>query len=60
MNPWLMTLVMVFAWGILALQLIVKFGALTKNGTGKPIEKYRTADSEITENGDRTGKADRA
>ena len=30
MNPWLMTLVMVFAWGILALQLIVKFGALTK------------------------------
>ena len=25
-----MTLVMVFAWGILALQLIVKFGALTK------------------------------
>ncbi|MBG56134.1 MAG: Fe-S oxidoreductase FadF [Deltaproteobacteria bacterium] len=30
MNPWLMSLVMFFAWGILALQLIVKFGALTK------------------------------
>ncbi|SVD70101.1 uncharacterized protein METZ01_LOCUS422955, partial [marine metagenome] len=30
MNPWLMVLVMVFAWGFFALQLTVKFGALTK------------------------------
>ena len=30
MNPWLMVLVMVFAWGFFALQLTFKFGALTK------------------------------
>ena len=30
MNPWLMTLVMLVAWGVFALQITVKLGALTK------------------------------
>ncbi len=30
MNPWLMILVMIIAWGVFALQITVKFGALTK------------------------------
>ena len=30
MNPWLMTLVMLVAWGAFALQITVKFGALRK------------------------------
>ena len=30
MNPWLMILVMIIVWGIFALQITVKFGALTK------------------------------
>jgi len=30
MNPWLMTLVMLVAWGVFALQIILKFGALKK------------------------------
>ena len=30
MNPWLMTLVMLVAWGAFALQITVKLGALTK------------------------------
>ncbi len=30
MNPWLMTLVMLIAWGAFALQITVKLGALTK------------------------------
>ena len=30
MNPWLMTIVMLVAWGVFALQITVKLGALTK------------------------------
>ena len=30
MNPWLMTLVMLVAWGAFALQITVKLGALKK------------------------------
>ena len=30
MNPWLMTLVMLVAWGAFALQITIKLGALTK------------------------------
>ncbi len=30
MNPWLMILVMIIVWGVFALQITVKFGALTK------------------------------
>ncbi|MBC8259812.1 MAG: (Fe-S)-binding protein [SAR324 cluster bacterium] len=39
MNPWLMTLVMLIAWGAFALQISVKLGALTKMAPEKRLDQ---------------------
>ena len=41
MNPWLMTLVMLVAWGAFALQITIKLGALTKMESENRVNNIR-------------------